>query len=86
MKYYELDKHEEQILTDFEKGKLVRSPKVALLKSRYQQAAKATLAKTKNVNIRLTHKDLLKLKAKAAVDGIPYQTLISSLIHRYTAA
>jgi predicted DNA binding CopG/RHH family protein len=48
-------------------------------------AAKATLNKTRNINIRLSERDLYKLKAKAMEEGIPYQTLASSILHKSTA-
>jgi len=41
------------------------------------------LGKTKNINIRLSHKDLLKLKSRAVASGIPYQTLVASVLHRF---
>ena len=48
-----------------------------------EEAARNTLNKTKNINIRLSEKDLHKLKVKAAEDGIPYQTLAGSVLHRF---
>lgn len=49
----------------------------------FTEYAQNTLVKDKRINIRMNEKDLKKLKAKAAEEGIPYQTLISSLIHKY---
>lgn len=86
MKYFDLDKTEEQILKDFERGKLRRSKKAAVLKRQYKKYAQLSLSKTKNINIRLSQKDLLKLKSKAVAEGIPYQTLVASIIHRYTSS
>lgn len=84
MKYYELDKEEEKILKDYDDGKYgkVNNSKAEI--SRLQEAAKATLNKTKNINIRLTEKDLQQIKSKAVKIGIPYQTLLTSLIHQYS--
>ena len=83
MKYFELDEEEKQILDDFEKGEFrpIKNEKQEI--ERFRQVAAATLSKSKNINIRLTEKDLLKIKAKAAEMGIPYQTLVSSIIHRF---
>lgn len=83
MKYYELDKEEKKILRDFERGEYGEdsAPKAELEK--YRQYAKAFLKKTRNVNIRLAERDLRKVKAKAVSKGIPYQTLLASLIHQY---
>jgi len=83
MKYYDLDKEEKQILEDFEKGKYVSIKDFPKAKKAFQEAAVYTLAKAKNINIRLSQKDLLKLKARAIEDGLPYQTLVSSILHRF---
>jgi len=47
------------------------------------RAARNTLRKTERTNIRLTESDLLAIKQRAAREGVPYQTLIASVIHRY---
>lgn len=52
--------------------------------ARYSKIAKATLAKNKTISIRISEVDLMKLKAKAAQEGMPYQTLISSSLHKLT--
>lgn len=83
-KYYELDPEEEEILKAFEEGKLVRVKNFAKEKKLLEKAARNTLKKTKNINIRLTEKDVHKLKAKAIEEGIPYQTLAASILHKYT--
>ena len=49
----------------------------------YAAAAKATFKKDKRVNIRISNKDLELLQAKALAEGIPYQTLMSSVLHKY---
>ena len=85
MKYYELDKEEQEILDSVEKGEWKPVKDLAKEKRRLMQAAKNTLNKTRNINLRLSERDLQKLKAKAAREGIPYQTLAASLIHRSTA-
>ncbi|MBI3282788.1 hypothetical protein HYZ70_01795 [Candidatus Curtissbacteria bacterium] len=85
MKYYELDKEEQEILDSVEKGKWKPVKDLAKEKRRLMQAAKNTLNKTRNINLRLSERDLQKLKAKAAREGIPYQTLAASVIHRATA-
>jgi len=53
----------------------------ALLK--YKTAAKATFQKDKRVNIRISSKDLELLQERALIEGIPYQTLMSSILHKY---
>ncbi len=84
MKYYTLDEEEEEIVKAFEEGKLVRVKDFAKEKALLEEAARNTLNKTRNINIRLTERDLHKLKVKAAEEGIPYQTLASSILHRST--
>jgi predicted DNA binding CopG/RHH family protein len=86
MKYYELDDYEKEILDDYEKGKFKPLPKAKLQKelARYQAYAKAMMDKTKNINIRISEGDLLKIKALALRQGLPYQTLISSVIHQHS--
>lgn len=84
MKYFELTKEEEEIIKDFEAGKYVRVKDFDAEKKHLQQIAKNTLKKTKNINLRLTERNLHKLKAKAIEEGIPYQTLATSILHKYT--
>lgn len=85
MKYYELTKEEKSILEDFERGVLVSAPDFKKAKKLYEKIAKNTLNKTKNINIRLSERVVSRLKAKAAQEGIPYQTLASSILHKYVS-
>lgn len=78
-----LSDEEKEILESFEKGLLVRPENAEEIKKNLVKAAKNTLKKTKNINIRLSEKDLMKAKVKAAETGIPYQTLLSSVIHQF---
>ena len=50
---------------------------------KYKAAAKATFKKNKRVNIRISEKDLEMLQERALIEGIPYQTLMSSILHKY---
>jgi len=52
-------------------------------KKRYEEYAQASLTKQRRINIRMTERDLKKIQAKAIEEGIPYQSLISMLIHKY---
>lgn len=83
MKIYQLDPEEEEILKAFEEGKLVRVKNFDKEKKMLVEAARNTLNKTKNINLRLSEKVVAKLKAKAAKVGIPYQTLASSVLHQF---
>lgn len=84
MKNYTFDEEELQILKDIEAGKYTSVENVKEEIKRAREAAKHTLQKTKNINIRLPEKDIQKLKAKAAENNVPYQTLISMLLRQYT--
>lgn len=85
MKYYELKRQEKVLLKDLEKGKLTSVRDLAKQKKLYKKFARVTLNKNKNINIRISEKDLLKLKARASEMGIPYQTLATSILHRSAA-
>lgn len=83
MKYYELTKGEQEILDAYERGEFKSVPNLKKAKEYFRQVARNTLNKTKNINIRLSQRDLQKIKAKAIETGIPYQTLVSSILHRF---
>lgn len=82
MKYYELDKEEQEILDSVERGEWKPVKNLTEEKRRLRQIARNTLNKTRNINLRLSERDLQKLKAKAVREGIPYQTLASSILHK----
>lgn len=86
MKYYELTKEEKELLEEIEKGNFVRVPNFEKVKKEVQLAARNTLNKTRNINIRLSERDLHKLKTKAIEEGLPYQTLAGSILHKAVAA
>ncbi len=52
-------------------------------KKQYAEYARYSLSKRKRINIRMSERDLKKIQAKAIEEGIPYQSLISMLIHKY---
>jgi predicted DNA binding CopG/RHH family protein len=52
-------------------------------KKQYEQFARNSLTKQKRINIRMTERDLKRIQAKAIEEGVPYQSLISMLIHKY---
>ena len=83
MTKYKLDPEEQEIFDAFESGKLVRSPDFIEQKKMAKIAAANYFKKSERINIRLTAHDLARLKSVAAQEGIPYQTLISSVLHKY---
>jgi len=78
-----LTKEEQDILGSVERGEWLSAADSAKEIRRYKSAAQATLRKDKRVNIRMTERDLLRFQKKAAEEGLPYQTLISSVLHKY---
>ncbi len=72
---------EKQILKDFEEGKFVSLGKDEV--DRYKDYAQPMMKKPRRVTIRLSEYDFMGIQAKALEEGIPYQILISSLIHKF---
>ena len=79
MKY--LDKEEKGLIESYEKGEWKPTKKKD--QKEYVKAAKESISKNKRINIRLTTKDYNDIQIKAMEEGMPYQTLISSIIHKY---
>ena len=79
----DLDRYEKQILSAFEGGKLKSTVTSEASLRRYRDYARATLAKNKRVNIRLSTRDLSEIQTRAVEEGVPYQTLISSVLHKF---
>ena len=78
-----LDKEEKEILVAFESGKLKKSRNVLKDIARHAEYAEATFKKDARINIRLSSRDLRALQARALQEGIPYQTLVASVLHKY---
>jgi predicted DNA binding CopG/RHH family protein len=77
-----LNQEEQEILESYENDEwisIITPERITELKSQ----AKATLAKDKRITLRLSSLDLEAIQAKAIEEGIPYQTLISSILHKY---
>jgi len=71
------------LLSAFEKGQLKRSKNSNQEIKLAREAANQYLTKNSRINIRLSGADLTLLKRKAASEGLPYQTLVSSVLHKY---
>lgn len=78
-----LDQYEKDILSEYERGafKSVVTSEASL--RRYREYARATLTKNQRVNIRMSSLDLADIQARAAEEGIPYQTLMASVLHKF---
>jgi len=76
-------KFEEDIRASFERGEWQSVPDLKDEIARYASSAAATLVKDKRINIRLSSRDLEDIQTRAAEEGMPYQTLIASVLHKY---
>ncbi len=76
-----LDEYETEILEAYESGNLKtnKSP------TDYQTIARNTMKKNMKINIRISENDLSAIKRKAAREGIPYQTLVGSVLHKFAS-
>lgn len=79
----ELDEEEREILESYERGEWVPVADQEAVIARFKTAAANTLRKDRRVNIRISNRDILALQEMAQEDGIPYQTLMSSILHKY---
>jgi predicted DNA binding CopG/RHH family protein len=77
-----LDKDERELVKSIENEGWV-SDLSKKEKKQYEKYARYSLNKQKRINIRMTERDLKKIRAKAVEEGLPYQSLISMLIHKY---
>jgi predicted DNA binding CopG/RHH family protein len=77
-----LDEEEQQIQRDFAAGLYVSTKNLAKVKAEFKEAAQ-NMSKKKPITVRIQQMDIMRLKGMAAKTGIPYQTLVSSIIHRY---
>ena len=77
-----LTKEEKALVRDFDKGEF-RSVATKKELDMYRAAARATAIKDRRVNIRLSSSDLVGIQARALEEGMPYQTLIASILHKY---
>ncbi|MHC4694581.1 MAG: CopG family antitoxin [Planctomycetota bacterium] len=77
-----LDEEERQILRDFERGEFESVRNFKEEKRKLEESARNTLQKDRRINIRISSRDLERIRKRAAKEGIPYQTLISSTLHK----
>jgi predicted DNA binding CopG/RHH family protein len=78
-----LSREEREVLEAFERGELRQVEDVEALKEAHRRAAEATARKDARINIRLSSKDLRALQSRALREGVPYQTLVASVLHKY---
>lgn len=85
MKDPQLDAEEKELLESVERGEWKTVDNLTEEKAMLREAARNTLRKEKRINIRLSAKDLFDIQTAAAEEGMPYQTLIASIVHKYAA-
>ncbi|WP_250654863.1 hypothetical protein [Alkalimarinus coralli] len=84
MSRVKLDQEEQDILDAFESGEF-ESALTEERKSYLAQAAEETFKKDKRINIRISSRDLSALQRRALEEGLPYQTLVASILHKYVS-
>lgn len=85
MKNLILDAEEKDLLRSLENDEWQTVENLQEEIERSQKIAKATMKKNERMNIRMTKRDMDALKIKALEEGMPYQTLVSSVLHKYLA-
>ncbi len=85
MKNIILDKEEKELLKSLERDEWESVENLDDEIQKHREIAKNTLKKDQRINIRLSSNDLDSLKTTAAELGLPYQTLISSILHQYAS-
>jgi predicted DNA binding CopG/RHH family protein len=84
MSDYKLNPEEQDLSDAFDAGEF-KSVLTPSLKKAAQDLADETLKKDKRINIRISSRDLLALQRRAAREGLPYQSLVSSILHKYVS-
>ena len=78
-----LDKEEREILTAFERGELKSIPEKEAELKKHREYAAATFKQDQRINIRLSTRDLTVLQKRALSEGVSYQVLVASILHKY---
>lgn len=79
-----LSKEEKKLLESVESGDY-ESTLTDARRKELEGAATNTFKKDKRINIRISNRDLIAVQSRASEEGIPYQTLVSSIIHKYVS-
>jgi len=80
-----LEQDELELLASYEQDEWKSAKTVKEQIEKYRVYARATFKKDKRVNIRISSKDLMNLQKRAIREGVPYQTLIASVLHKYAS-
>lgn len=80
-----LDAYEEDVLAAYDQGEFKSASPTKTDLAKFKAAATATFIKDRRINIRLSSPDLMDIQARALEEGIPYQTFIASVLHKYVS-
>ena len=83
MSNYQLDEEEQEILDAFDSGKIKPIPNAKEEIEKHRRYASETFKKDKRINIRIASRDLSTIQKMAISEGIPYQTFIVSILHKF---
>ena len=81
--YKPMDEEEKDLIRSTENDEWIEVGDVDKLKKQAREYAEATIRKNKRMNIRISERDLRNLKKRALEEGIPYQTMVSMILHKY---
>jgi predicted DNA binding CopG/RHH family protein len=82
---FNLDEEEQALSDSFDSGEWKSVKNLKAEKEKAHKAASNYLRKSARINIRISEVDLDQIKQKASFEGLPYQTLIASVLHKYAA-
>jgi len=80
-----IDEEEKELIKSIKKGEWKEVENSELFEKQALQYAETTMRKDKRMNIRVSERDLKNLKIKALEEGLPYQTLVSMVLHKYVS-
>ena len=83
MRNYQNDKEEQKLLSSIERGEWKPVKNMSAEIKKYAAYAKKTLKKDQRISIRMSKQDFIGIQSKAIDEGILYQTLIASIVHKY---
>ena len=78
-----IDDDEREIITSLEADEWISVADADIYKAEATEIARSTMRKDRRMNVRISERDLRNLKVRAAEEGIPYQTLVTMVLHKY---
>ncbi len=78
-----IDDDEREIITSLEADEWISVADADIYKAEATEIARSTMRKDRRMNVRISERDMRNLKVRAAEEGIPYQTLVTMVLHKY---